>query len=168
MSPIDSLLKRRARTLACHTRMRAGFPRHASIAGDRPPRYGPLDVIVGRWDNLSLAMHRSREKPARMRVWHPRAPALRAFGHYRRAWACPSPCHARGGQAPALRAFGRYRRVLGKPVPRHVLFAGDRPPRYGPRGRGSRLRQPDALPRLRVCLTQERFPPLLQTALAAQ
>ena len=34
---------RRARALACHTRMRAGSPRHASriptIAGDRPPRY---------------------------------------------------------------------------------------------------------------------------------
>ena len=30
---------RRARALGCHTRMRAGSPRHAPIAGDRPPRY---------------------------------------------------------------------------------------------------------------------------------
>ena len=33
-------LNRRARALGCHTRMREGFPRHATIAGDRPPRYG--------------------------------------------------------------------------------------------------------------------------------
>ena len=33
-------LHRRAWALACHTRIRAGFPRHAPIAGDRPPRYG--------------------------------------------------------------------------------------------------------------------------------
>ena len=33
-------LHRRARALAgFHTRMRAGFPRHATLAGDRPPRY---------------------------------------------------------------------------------------------------------------------------------
>ena len=31
---------RRAWALACHTRMREGSPRHATIAGDRPPRYG--------------------------------------------------------------------------------------------------------------------------------
>ena len=52
---------------------------------------------------------RSRRKPARMRVWHPRAPALREENGpgYRRAWACPSPSSASsndcGGQAPALR-----------------------------------------------------------------
>ena len=33
-------LPRRARALGCHTRIRAGCPRHAAIAGDRPPRYG--------------------------------------------------------------------------------------------------------------------------------
>ena len=43
---------RRAWALACHTRMRAGFPRHASvdrsIAGDRPPRYGiPMRFFRG-------------------------------------------------------------------------------------------------------------------------
>ena len=36
---------RRARALGCHTRIRAGFPRHRrctpTFAGDRPPRYGP-------------------------------------------------------------------------------------------------------------------------------
>ena len=31
---------RRAWALACHPRIRAGFPCHATIAGDRPPRYG--------------------------------------------------------------------------------------------------------------------------------
>ena len=39
-------------------------------------------------------MQRSRGKPARMRVWHPRAPALRekTASLHRRARACPSPC----------------------------------------------------------------------------
>ena len=36
------------------------------IAGDRPPRYDKKTVLEP-----------SRGKPARMRVWHPRAPALR-------------------------------------------------------------------------------------------
>ena len=69
------------------------------------------------------------------------APALRAAGRYRRARACPSPCHARGriasrpgglsygcpspctdrgGQAPALRAAGRYRRARACPSPSKV------------------------------------------------
>ena len=50
-------------------------------------------------------MPRSRGKPARMRVWHPRAHALRKKTPplHRRARACPSPCCDRGGQAPALR-----------------------------------------------------------------
>ena len=41
---------RRAWALACHTRRRAGSPRHATIAGDRPPRYGEKNVphTVGR------------------------------------------------------------------------------------------------------------------------
>ena len=45
-------LHRRAWALACHTRMRAGSPRHRSvvsssvgtIAGDRPPRYGNIET----------------------------------------------------------------------------------------------------------------------------
>ena len=37
-----------------------------AIAGDRPPRYDKITVLKP-----------SRGKPARMRVWHPRAPALR-------------------------------------------------------------------------------------------
>ena len=40
----NATLHRRAWALACHTRIRAGFPRHRShnptLAGDRPPRYG--------------------------------------------------------------------------------------------------------------------------------
>ena len=49
-------LHRRARALGCHTRIRAGFPRHASIAGDRPPRYGKKTVPFHRraW---ALACH---------------------------------------------------------------------------------------------------------------
>ena len=43
---------RRAWALACHTRMRAGFPRHASVyrslAGDRPPRYGNKNAAPHR------------------------------------------------------------------------------------------------------------------------
>ena len=35
---------RRAWALACHTCMRAGSPRHAAIAGDRPPRYGVIGI----------------------------------------------------------------------------------------------------------------------------
>ena len=110
---------RRAWALACHTRMRAGFPRPATIAGDRPPRYGPRRVSV-----------------------------------YRRARACPSPCSDRGGQAPALRAKGvsadRRAWALGchtrmrAGFPRHATIAGDRPPRYGPKGFQSRGTGPRA------------------------
>ena len=42
-----------------------------AIAGDRPPRYGekgPEEIF---------SRGRSRGKPARLRVWHARAPALR-------------------------------------------------------------------------------------------
>ena len=72
---------RRAWALGCHTRRRAGFPRHAAIAGDRPPRYGVSGS--SRSDRGGQApllrcerqfSQRSRRKPARMRVWHPRAP----------------------------------------------------------------------------------------------
>ncbi len=130
-----NILIRRAWALACPTRMRAGFPRQAPIAGDRPPRYGILSgpfyrraracpspcqrsrgtgpratvtltfsFTVGRgpvprqapiagdrpprYGILSGPFYRraracpspsqrSRGKPARMRGWHPRAPALR-------------------------------------------------------------------------------------------
>ena len=41
-------LHRRAWALACHTRMRAGFPRHAAIAGDRPPRYDEKNAAPSR------------------------------------------------------------------------------------------------------------------------
>ena len=75
-------LPRRAWALACHTRIRAGSPRHAAVyrtfAGDRPPRYG----------NRRVSCRKTVPLP-------------------RRARACPSPCcglpDVRGGQAPALR-----------------------------------------------------------------
>ena len=85
------------------------------FAGDRPPRYGEktLPLHVGRGPvprHAKRAIQRSRGKPARMRVWHPRAPALRLSRPlllHRRARACPSPSfahpNARGEQAPVLR-----------------------------------------------------------------
>ena len=110
---------RRAWALAgFHTRMRAGFPRHAvgrrTIAGDRPPRYGiktmsrprTHSATVGRGtippvgqDRLILpfGIRRSRTTEARLE---------------RRTIAGDRPPHygmknsmslTRGGQAPALR-----------------------------------------------------------------
>ena len=77
-------LYRRAWALACHTRMREGFPRHAALARET--------ALVG--------VRFSRRSDAR----GGQAPALRKKrAAYRRARACPSPCNARGGQAPALR-----------------------------------------------------------------
>ena len=86
----------------------------STIAGDRPPRYGmqgrccftvgrgpvPRHASIctrnslGRW-TIFAQVGRSRGKPARMRVWHARAPALRYARpplFHRRARACPSPC----------------------------------------------------------------------------
>ena len=51
---------------------------HANDRGGQAPALRlvrPPPFTVG--EGLSLAMQRSRVKPARMRVWHPRAPALR-------------------------------------------------------------------------------------------
>ena len=117
-----------------------------------------LSFHIGRWENLSLAMQRSRGTG-------PRATGKNATPH-RRARACPSPCLAppnnRGGQAPALREKRMPLRSRGTgpratmkktpaltkqktppltvgrgPVPRHAsrtpTIAGDRPPRYGRR-----------------------------------
>ena len=57
---------------------RGPVPRHATIAGDRPPRYG------------------EKNGPSYRRAW--------ALGcHTRMASGFPSPCNDRGGQAPALR-----------------------------------------------------------------
>jgi len=50
----------------------------------------------------------------------------------RRARACPSPGHDRGGQAPALRKKTPPFTVGRGPVPRQATIAGDRPPRYIP------------------------------------
>ena len=55
-------LHRRAWALACHTRRRAGSPRHASIAGDRPPRSGkktaPLHRSCGEKKRLPFTVGR--------------------------------------------------------------------------------------------------------------
>ena len=72
-------------------------------------------------------IERSRGKPARMRVWHPRA--------------------------PALRSLSSLRFTVGRgPVPRHATIAGDRPPRYGP-GRGSPLHAPFGIRRSRTTVS---------------
>ena len=52
----------RARALGCHTRIRAGFPRHRprnpTRAGDRPPRYGKIEtgrsLLPGKLMSLSV------------------------------------------------------------------------------------------------------------------
>ena len=78
-------------TIAAETRSearRAEAPRAMepeTIAGDRPPRDGIRDGSFYRRARAcpspcSGARERSRWKPARMRVWHPRAPALRYPG----------------------------------------------------------------------------------------
>ena len=55
-------LHRRAWALACHTRRRAGFPRHApvcrTIAGDRTPRYGNIEPR-----GLSYRTHQNMKHP---------------------------------------------------------------------------------------------------------
>ena len=50
------------------------------IARDRPSRYGPGRKKARGTGPRATVIERSRGKPARMRVWHPRAPALRLFG----------------------------------------------------------------------------------------
>ena len=53
---------RRARALGCHTRIRAGFPRHRprtpTRAGDRPPRYGKIEtgrsLLPGKLMSISV------------------------------------------------------------------------------------------------------------------
>ena len=103
---------------------------------------------------MPRSTERSRGKPARMRVWHPRAPALRKNNAiarsndrggqapalrlsrppppHRRARACPSPCFGllnnRGGQAPALRLWRQpsfYRRARACPSP-CLAYSNDR------------------------------------------
>ena len=123
---------RKRRWLACVFRV------GRTIAGDRPPRYGPgkgsprhapFLFTVGRGP---VPRHASVEETALVGVRFSRgsgdrggqAPALRLKKRavYRRARACPSPCLDRNGKRLWL-AFG-FR--AGRAI------AGDRPPRYGP------------------------------------
>ena len=81
---------------------------------------------VGRWTIFAQVV-RSRGKPARMRVWHPRAPALR--------YARPPPFHRRGeGLSLAVPRSGK-RRWFACVFRAGRTIAGDRPPRYGMPGR---------------------------------
>ena len=119
---------------------RGPVPRHATIAGDRPPRYGNRTVFlaekrhpltVGRGPvprhapvYQTLAGDRPPRYGNRTVSWAKNGPPPR------RARACPSPCcglpNARGGQAPALREPDGFLEQNGPlpvgrgPVPRHA------------------------------------------------
>ena len=114
---------RRARALACHTRRRAGFPRHRPCtptrAGDRPPRYGKKrHCTVGRGP---VPRHRFAARPCHpCRSGSPEHVCDQAITNYR--WGnTPHDDGDRGGQAPALRkkitpAFHRRARACPSPA----------------------------------------------------
>ena len=97
---------------------RGPVPRHAAIAGDRPPRYGEKNVMSYR---------RARACPSPC----PDLVKNRSSG-------APAPERVDGKKTPRI-TVGRG------PVPRHAAIAGDRPPRYGNRN-GSFLRRARACP----------------------
>ena len=123
---------------------RGPLPRHAMIAGDRPPRYGDREIAGDRPPRYGIQTgffyRRARACPSpccglsEVRGGNPlgcaygiRGPpryGIQNGSFYRRARACPSPCcgppNDRGGQAPALRAFGISPSVGRGPVPRHA------------------------------------------------
>ena len=102
---------------AADTVGRGPVPRHASVEETAP------------WRAVFAQIERSRGKPARMRVWHPRAHALRLSRpspFHRRARACPSPCH----RAPKKTSLVLFRSVGPKTLLLTLEIAGDRPPRY--------------------------------------
>ena len=113
-------LPRRAWALGCHTRIRAGFPRHAALAGDRPPRYGKKrHVTVGRGP---VPRHRSRipaiagDRPPR--YGRRKAPFLTVGRgpvprHRPRIPTLAGACPPRYGENNASLTVGRG------PVPRH-------------------------------------------------
>ena len=134
-------LHRRAWALACHTRMRAGFPRHASIcaengrglafgvrvgrviAGDRPPRYGMPRRFFARdrpsrygEKNVPFPVGRG-PVPRHASICAENGRGLRSVFAY---------SNDRGGQAPALRYAGAFFRgappfTVGRgPVPRRA------------------------------------------------
>ena len=82
--------------------MREGFPRHAALAGDRPPRYDKNNAFLSSWGGGKTCPSPSFARS-----------------------------NDRGGQAPALRKKITSSFLVGRgPVPRHAAIAGDRPPRY--------------------------------------
>ena len=118
---------RRARALACHTRRRAGSPRHRSrnptIAGDRPPRYGKTTPSLHVGLGPSPATRAGERVPlaivrADRAIAGDRPPRYGEKNPYpsRRARACPSPCcgppDVRGGLSPALREHRDPRSLL--------------------------------------------------------
>ena len=115
----NATLHRRAWALACHTCRRAGSPRHASrmptIAGDRPPRYGPGTANYG---SRGTGPRATVKETALITVGRGPVP--------RHAWVCRSRA---GTEKNAPFTVGRG------PVPRQAsrnpTFAGACPPRYG-------------------------------------
>ncbi len=84
--------------------MRAGFPRHATIAGDRPPRYGQRKTPLYRRARAcpspcrdlggnGLGWHAVFAQIGRSRGTGPRATVREKPSLYRRAWALG--CHTR-------------------------------------------------------------------------
>ena len=116
---------RRAWALACPTRMRAGSPRHATIAGDRPPRYGPYQVCMQRSRGTGTRATVSRAAPFPVG----RGPVPRHVS-VRQGLA--------GDRPPRYGMQGRLRFTVGRwPVPRHractrnPTIAGYKHTRYG-------------------------------------
>ena len=124
---------------------RGGNPLACACGMRGPPRYGMqgrLCFTVGRgpvprrasictgngfgWRSVFAQVERSRGEPARMRVWHARAPALRYARpplFHRRARACPSPCLDLHGKWP-WSAFGfRAGRVIAGETLSHARVA---------------------------------------------
>ena len=144
-----------------------GEPSRSRCRGDRPRaavKKTP-SLHVGR--GPVLAMHRSRGKPARMRVWHPRAPARRSLKRSRGTG--PRPTVARTvsftvGRGPVPRhapiagethSDARMETSEGPRATEPETIAGDRPPRYGSQN-GSLSRRARACPSPCCGLTETR------------
>ena len=118
------MLYRRAWALACHTRLREGFPRRAigyacahPLCRSRAPALDPFGIRRSR-TTVSGARERSRGTG-------PRATICKAVSLYRRARACPSPCLDQNEKRRWSACVFRADRAI----------AGDRPPRYDLQGR---------------------------------
>ena len=108
------LIYRRAWALACHTRMRAGFPRHAwrprTLAGDRPPRYDEKNATP-------LRRARACPSPCPGGREHSRGTGPRATcpPGVRRAWALACHTRMRAGfprHRSRARPVGQDRQIL--------------------------------------------------------